>query len=289
MKQGSIRGLVLATVLALLLPALAHAAKPDQAIDQLLQQAEAVRSTNPKALAETLQKLDDLGGEASDSQKRQIRLLHAYQKIVTGQYDSAVKDALQVYADAPEAAVKFRSALLVANGAAITRDFSLGLRYLENALALQDQISDRDLRHLGFVVAGILYNQYGQFVLGQHYAEQILAQEASPRNRCVARQLRVEALFGLGAPLSDEEITNSATECDAQRESIASNLLRGYLARRWAAQDKKVQAIELLEAHLSEVEATGYPRLIGEINGLLAEYRLSTGDLVGAEFHAHRA
>src|SRR5688500_9006315 len=121
MKQGSIRGLVLASVLALLLPALVHAAKPDQDIDQLLHQAEALRSTNPKAWAEALQKLDQLGGEASDSQKRQIRLLHAYQKIVTGQYDSAVKDALQVYADAPEAAVKFRSALLIANGAAITR------------------------------------------------------------------------------------------------------------------------------------------------------------------------
>jgi diguanylate cyclase (GGDEF)-like protein len=258
-------------------------------LDQLLAQAESVRSKDPKAFSAALENIEQAKSVATESQLRQFRLLRAYQKIVTGHYDEAIRDAQAIYEDAPEAALRFRAALLVANGAAITRDFSLGLRYLENALALQDQIADKELRHLGFVVAAILYNQYGQFALGQHYAEQVLDQPTSPRNHCIAQQLRVEALFGQNAALSDDELGAAIDECAAQKEPIASNLIRGYLARHWVAQRKTAEAIQLLETHLAEVEATGYPRLIGEVHGLLAEYRLNAGDNSGAEQDARSA
>ena len=256
----------------------------------LLEKAEELRTSDPKAFAAALKKLDALETKATPSEQRHLRLLKVYQQMAGGHYEVAIKEALAVYDEAPETALKFRAALLVANGAAITREFSLGLRYLESALALQDQVHDAELRQLGSLVAAILYNQYGQFALGQHYAEQLLSQDASPRNHCFAQQLRIEALFGLGAPPGNEKDINAAiAECASQNEPIATNLLRGYLARYLVAQGKTAAAIELLEASLAEVEATGYPRLIGEINGLLAEYRLSIGDLGGAEEHASRA
>ena len=287
MVQEAIRGCVLAMVLGLALPVSASAPKPD--IDQLLQQAESVRSTDPKSLSSALVRLDELRASATPAQERQLKLLHAYQKIVTGQYDAAVKEAVAVHDEAEEVPVKFRAALLVANGAAITRDFSLGLQYLERALSLSDQIADRDQRHQAFLVAAVLYNQYGQFSLGQHYAERLLSQDTSARNRCFARQLRVESQFRVGVPLDEGEISSAIGECVGLREAIASNLLRGYLARHWVATGKTSKAVELLEGNLPEVEATGYPRLIGEIHGLLAEYRLLTGDLRGAEDHAYQA
>jgi diguanylate cyclase (GGDEF)-like protein len=282
------QGRVLTVVLAIALATASWQAKAAN-LDQLLAQAESVRSKDPKAFSAALENIEQAKSVATESQLRQFRLLRAYQKIVTGHYDEAIRDAQAIYEDAPEAALRFRAALLVANGAAITRDFSLGLRYLENALALQDQIADKELRHLGFVVAAILYNQYGQFALGQHYAEQVLDQPTSPRNHCIAQQLRVEALFGQNAALSDDELGAAIDECAAQKEPIASNLIRGYLARHWVAQRKTAEAIQLLETHLAEVEATGYPRLIGEVHGLLAEYRLNAGDNSGAEQDARSA
>jgi diguanylate cyclase (GGDEF)-like protein len=286
MKHGIARWGLLSVILVALLPISAMASE----FQATLERAESLRSTDPKAFASALAELDRQKASATASQQRQLRLLHAYQLGLTGKYDNAIKEALAVHEEASETALKFRSALLVANSAAVTRDFSLSLRYLETALSLQDQVDDRDLRHLGFVVAAIIYNQYGQFSLGQHYSDRLLAQDASPRNRCLARQLRVESLHGLNAPLDEDADINAAiADCVSQREAIPSNLLRGYMARKWAAQGNTAKAIELLEAHLPEVEATGYPRLIGEINGLLAEYRLSTGDISGAEDHAHRA
>jgi diguanylate cyclase (GGDEF)-like protein len=111
-----------------------------------------------------------------------------------------------------------------------------------------------------------------------------------PRNRCVGRQLQVEALYGLGSWVKDDKTIDEAiTDCDAQHEAIAANLLRADLAKHLAAQGQAQQAIAMLQAHLADVEATKYPRLIGEIHGLLAEYRLMVGDLDGAERNARAA
>src|SRR5690606_29620639 len=42
-------------------------------------------------------------------------------------------------------------------------------------------------------------------------------------------------------------------------------------------------------SHLPEAKATGYPRLIGEVQSLLAEMRLSLGDVAAAGEHATAA
>lgn len=258
-------------------------------LDALLQQADAVRSSNPKQFQTILAELDK-SSETTPAQASHLKLLHAYNQIFSGRHDLAIEDALKVFNEATDPNIKFRSGLLVANSAAITRDFSLGLRYLANTLALDKGNISPDLRQTGLGVAAVLHNQLGQYSLGQYYAERLLEQHPSARNRCAARQLQLEAMHGLGSwPKSDAEVDAAIADCDSQREAIASNLLRGYLARRWVAQGKPVQAIELLESHLDEVEATHYPRLIGEIHGLLAEYKLNAGKTAEAEQHAQAA
>jgi diguanylate cyclase (GGDEF)-like protein len=264
---------------------LAHAGD----IRSLLAQAEATRSTDPKAFAAALTQIERQGAGATRAQQWQFRLLKAYQSIMKGRYDQAVQQAIEVRNEASDVAIRFRANLLIANTTAITRDFSLGLRSLETALELSDRVQDSQLRQTGLGVAAVLYNQHGQYALGQNYAERLLAQNPAPRNRCLAKQVRFEALYGLGSELSESEIDEAIADCERQKEPIPSNSLRGYLARRWAARGQVARAAELLEAHLPAVEATGYPRLIGEVHGLLAEYRLILGDPAGAEKHARAA
>jgi len=284
MTTESIKKLLLGLGLSLLCAA-AHATD----LDALLKTAESARSTDPRVFALTLSQIEKQQAGATPRQKWQFRLLKAYQSAMKGQYDAAIRQSLEVHNETTDAATRFRASLLVANTAAITRDFSLGLRHLEAALAMKDLIQDAELRQTGYGVAALLYNQHGQYALAQHYADQVLAQDPAPRNRCFARQIRVEALYGLGSELDESEINSAIADCEAQREFIISNLLRGYLARRWVAKGEVARAIELLEAHLPEVESSRYPRLVGEIHGLLAEYRLTRGDLSNAEKHAHAA
>jgi len=271
--------------LAILVPMSAYASD----IGSLLNQAESKRSTDPKAFASALEQIEKIKTTASANQQLQFRLLKAYQAAMKGRYDSATQQALEVYNEATDTSIKFRASLLVANTAAITRDFSLGLRHLESALSMQDRVQDAELRQTGFGVAALLYTQHGQYALAQHYADRVLSQDPSPRNRCFARQIRIEALYGLGVELDESNINQGIADCEAQREFIISNLLRGFLARRWAAKGDTPRAVELLESHLKEVEASHYPRLVGEIHGLLAEYKLIQNDTLGAVKHAEAA
>jgi diguanylate cyclase (GGDEF)-like protein len=259
-------------------------------LEKLLEQADAVRSSNPKQFQSLLKEIDKAGEDPTPAQASRLKLLHAYNQIFSGRHDLAIEEALKIFDSAEDPNIRFRAGLLVANSAAITRDFSLGLRYLANTLALDKGNIDPELRQTALGVAALLHNQLGQYSLGQYYAERLLEQNPSPRNRCAARQLQLEALHGLNTWVkTDAEVDSAIADCDSQKEAIAANLLRGYLARHWVAQGQAARAIALLESHLAEVEATHYPRLIGEIHGLLAEYKLNTGDSAGAEHHARAA
>ena len=255
-------------------------------IESLLKQAESARSKDPKTFAALLEDLEKSKSSATKAQQSQLSLLKAYQSVMKGRYDLAVTQAIEVRNQAADLPTKFRADLLIANTTAITRDFSLGLRSLESALAIADQIQNSELRQTGLGVAALLYNQHGQYALAQNYAEQLLSQSPAPRNRCFAKQIRVEALSGLGTEINEEVVKEAIADCESLNESISSNFLRGYLARRLVAKGQTARAVELLEQHLSEVEATGYPRLVGEIHGLLAEYRLILNDIEAAEKHA---
>lgn len=260
-------------------------------VEELLQRADAVRSADPRAFESILAQLEPLlAVNASPPQRRHFQLLSAYHQAYRGSYAKAVEEAADLFERAPEPTLKFRAGLLITNSAAALRDFPTGLRYLERTLALSDQITDPDLHSVSYVVAAVFYNQFGQFSLAKEYSARVLDGNPSPRNRCIANQLRAEATWGLGEGLPRElGIDDAISDCQAQGEAIATNLLRGYQARSLARHGQVFQAIALLEAHIAEIERTRYPHLISEIHALLAEYRLEAGDLAMAEGDANKA
>lgn len=262
----------------------------DVDMGELLRRADASRNTNPRAFMALVDRLRPSEGTLTAGQRNHYRLLRAYQHSYRGRYGLAAKEASALFREAIDPNIKFRAGVLVINNAAITRDYSMGLRFLSETLELDDGRIATENRNDGLLVTAVLYNQLGQYALGQHFAEQVLAREPTPKNRCVARHLRVEAMHGLGSwPKGDGEAREAIAECVAQKDVVAANFLRGNLARRMAAQGDAAAAAALLEQHLPEVEATGYPRLIGEMHGLLAEYKLILGDVAHAEQHAREA
>lgn len=254
-----------------------------------LDRADALRTRDPRQFDRVLDGLERDRASATEPERLRLRLLLDYRRLLRGDYQGALGDAVALYHQANDPTLKYRSALLIANTAAATREFLLGLRYLERALQMQQRVPDPALRHTGLIVAGTLYNQYGQFELGREYARQALAQHLAPRERCFAGSILIEAQHGLGLPLDAKDIESSISRCIEVRETIASNMIRTTLAQSWAGEGKQQQAIALLEAQLGEVEATAYPWLIGTIHGQLAKYRMDLGDQARAEPHARAA
>ncbi|HJW46659.1 MAG TPA: GGDEF domain-containing protein, partial [Lysobacter sp.] len=258
--------------------------------DNMLREADEIRSTDPERFNRLLEQLDRAAIKASPAQRQQLRLLHAYQLILTGNYQNSIDELQDLLAEAPDVDLQYRATALLANNYAATREFSEGFAAVNQMLELREKIVDPDLRQRGLLTAAVLYNQAGQYDLGRHYAELILGEQTSGRSRCFAGNLRLEALLRTGQlPAEDDDFQAIIRQCEAEHEGVATGLARGFLAQKWHTEGKTANSIALLDEHMDEVLATRYPRLIGEIHALLAQYRLAIGDIAKAEIEAKSA
>jgi diguanylate cyclase (GGDEF)-like protein len=266
---------------------LGNAAVP---VATLLSQADTVRSSDPEKFNALLRQLAAAKDQATPVQRDQIAYLQAYADSYVGRYDIAIPALRQLANSAQEVDLRFRAGALMVNGYAVTRQFTEGLRQLERTLALTDQVRDPELRIHGLGVAAVMYNEIGEYSLGLYYSDRILAMPTQGRSRCFAGQNRVEALWQLKRlPKDDALVLQTIQQCVDVHETVVANLLRGTLAKKWAAQGRRDQAIALLERYMGEAEATGYARLIGEMHSLLAQVLLDKGELADAERHAQSA
>lgn len=260
-------------------------ASPD--FEQQLQTADSLRTTNPKAFEEILQKLDAEAASATPDQMERLGFLQAYKFAYSGQYNLAIEKASAIFSDSKNVSTKYRAGLLMTNTYATTRDYISGFAVLDKTLALQEKIHDPVRRHEGLNIAALIYNQVGQYELGKNYAEMILADEPSPRMQCMANSLLLEAEYNLKSlPENDSDIDAMIDSCSEHKEVLMANYSRGFLARKWADQGEIKKAISFLEQHVPEIDSLNYQRLSAEIHSLLAKYYLADGAVAQAELHA---
>jgi diguanylate cyclase (GGDEF)-like protein len=282
--HGRLASLLFAVALCLVLPARAA-----DGFSEALAEAERVRSSDPARLEALLGQLNRDIAQATPLQREMVEYLKIYRLAYTGRFDLAIEAAKPLFERTQDIGIKYRVGSLIVNAYAATRDFPAGLRYLDQTLALAPQIADHDLRHHGVTAAAIIYNQVGQYELGLSYADQVLTDRNSPRIACYTGYARLEALYFLGRLEGEEAAINGLIDkCAEAKEPLGGYFLRGYLARLWSHRGENDRAIQMLENQLPGIEATRYPRLIGEIHSLLAEIKLAAGD-PGAETNARAA
>lgn len=259
-------------------------------IEALMDRAEEVRSSDPRAYRELLDDLNARAGSATVLQKERLEYLNAYALAFSGRHEDAVRRARRVFDDSRDPDLKYRAGALIVNSHASTRNFTEGLRQLNETLELTGKLRDPRNQLYGLWGAAVIYNQIGQYKLGLEYADKLLSIDIPERSVCFARHSRLESLQNLGAlPRDDAAITSVIDYCQARGEVAAANFARTTLARKWEADSRRKQAISLLQDHLAEVHATRFPRLIGEVEALLAEMKLRDGDIAAAEAHARQA
>lgn len=279
---------VLAMVLLLCTASLARASA---SFEQRLLEADKIRSSDPPRFASLLDELDAAGNSASPEQRQRLQYLRAYQSVVyRRQIEVGIAQAKELFSKAKEVDLKFRAGSLLANSYAINREFSEGLRYLNQTLPMRGRVQDKNIRHDGITAAAALYNQLGQYQLGLRYAREALADTPNARAHCVAALHQDESQFRLGLlPPDDVSIQRDIERCLAIGEKLPANLIRVVLARKWSARGDGKKAIALLEKHLSEVDAIGYHWLISEVRSLLADLYLREREYAAAQRNAEAA
>lgn len=279
------RTLVLVLGLAILM--WSPASRASESVQALLQRAETARSADPAAFRVLLGELKAELPRATPLQKQQIAYLVAYSLSFEGDFDGSIKQAQQLIDTTTDTDLKFRAGALIVNNYALNGRYNEGLRQLERTIALVDKVKDPTLREHGLISASTLYNQIGQYQLGRHYAELVVASPSSPRSLCFGDYYRFDALLKLKAlPQDDGPLLKAIANCDEQHEIVMANLIRATLARKWVADGQRDRAIALLKEHLAEAQSTGYPRVIAEVRSLLADLLFAKGDFAGAEVNA---
>lgn len=256
-----------------------------------LQEADRSRSSDPKRFSSLLNALEANVEQAGPAQRQRLQYLRIYSRaLYDNRLDEAIEDGVALYEEAIDTDLKYRTGSLIINAYALRRNFGEGLQFLDSAMALKDQVRDKDIRHDGINTAAVLYNQLGQHQLGLRFAEETLSEQPSPRPRCFAGYLRLQAIYNMGSrPLEDETMLELIDQCETIRENASASYVRGLLARKWAREGRRVEAIALLRKHMADVEGTGFARLIGEIRSLLAELLLANGELAAAQTQAEAA
>jgi diguanylate cyclase (GGDEF)-like protein len=262
----------------------------DTSYGERLAQADALRSADPAKFEALLAELTARVHEATPAQREMLDYLKAYRLGYTGRFDLAIEAGTRLFDTSSDPAIKVRAGGLVVSSRAVTREFVEGLVFLDKVLALVDEVDEAEVRHHAWAAAGVIHNQVGQYAQAVHYVELLQADGAAGRTRCFTGVLRLESLGFLDAAPEDPAQFQSVIDyCLSQGETMLANFGRVHLAAKLAADGQVPVAVSLLESRLGEIDATGYPRLIGEVHARLARFKLSLGWREAADAHALRA
>ncbi|MCO7226884.1 GGDEF domain-containing protein [Pleionea sp. CnH1-48] len=258
--------------------------------NQILKQADAIRSSDPQKFRDLLNGLSLRTETLSQEQKNYLNYLRGYERAFAGDMDTALILFKKVLEESASSLLRFRAGASIANTAAVTRHFTEGLTHLEQTLDLLPEIQNSEARQQGLQVASILYNQMGQYELGLQYANRLLSEAPEGRNLCIAKMLKLEAQFQLKTlEQNNKDIQSGLDTCKTHRETVGTNLIRTYRASLFMDKGQHQAALELLNQHITEVTAAKYPRLTSEFFYLLAKAHWTDDRFELADRYAARA
>lgn len=253
-----------------------------------LSEADRIRSSDPKRFAVLLEELNATQRGVEPSLVQQLQFLKVYQMVVyRNEVDEGVAQAKVLFDEAIEHDLRFRAGTFLTNTLGTRRQFSEGLRILNQIVPMRNHVENKEWRDLGLNSAALFYNELGQHELALQYANEVLEGSPSDEVRCVAGMTALAAQHRRGTlPANDAPINENIDQCLAIGNKMAANYDRLVLARQWSGRGQTDRAIDLLEQHSAEVEVVGYHGLRAQFHALLAELKLIKSDLDAAEAHA---
>jgi diguanylate cyclase (GGDEF)-like protein len=275
--------------LALVCAALATAALA-QDTNQLLRDADAVKTSDPARFTQLLQQLDAAPGALSQVQQQYLGYLKGWQAAYAGDYARAVPLLQSIIDKSADVTLRFRAVATVVNVQVVATQYDEAFSQLSSLLALLPQVADQDARQQGLAVVGYLYNQVGEYDLGLNYADRIASEDPSGRGACRSYHMRLEALYRSGRLSGDvAQFLNAINTCLEIGDRLRANAIRTYVARSYIDHGRSRDAIQLLSKHYEEARASRYRRLICEYESLLATAHRNSGDRAAAQQFALRA
>ena len=233
-------------------------------IDDLLAQADSIRSADATGFNRVLKELAQEEAQMSSEQASFYQFLQAYQLGIAGNYSKAEHALSQIIESSASLELRFRAAYTLANIQSLSRNFIPAFTHLNLALSWFEKIEQPELRLQVLIAAAYTYSESGLYQESQRYLQQAQPYATAPRDRCLVALLQRQNIFAMQ---QTDDFSFSATvdsACTEANEKIALQLNRALDAQQLLAQQLYKDAFQLLSNHLASAEQSRYPRLISE-------------------------
>jgi diguanylate cyclase (GGDEF)-like protein len=257
---------------------------------QLLKLADSVKTSDHPEFLRLVGQLGDEATKLSLQQKLYLRYLKAWEAGYQGDYETATPLLNAVIAESADATLRFRAGTTMANNLVIGSRYEDAFARISQLLDQLPQIVDKDARIQALGTAGFLYNEAGQYDLGQHYANQMLRENPEGEGSCKGRFLQVQSLYQSGKLSTlDKQPSEAIAACNKASEFIFANAIRFYVASFDIQHGQSSAAIKLLQKNYADVRHIGYPELISDFDSSLAQAYWNEGNITLAQQYAHAA
>ncbi|WP_228730118.1 GGDEF domain-containing protein [Shewanella sedimentimangrovi] len=246
-----------------------------------LKAADKIRSSAPEAFSLKLRDLALHKKEMNQTEQDYLEYLEAYELIFKGDFATALVTQERLSKSAVNQEIQFRSLLTLINAYAIQRRWNEGLLALNQALILFPSVESNNLQALAIGIAGVFYNQLGQYALGLEYSTRLKSDFKDPRNQCAAEQLRFEALLHLERPI--DELTNSYQSginlCESADEKVLQAIIvRLYVQYLLENQNQINRAKALLDENVDLISSAKYAPITASFQSLQAKAYWELGE-----------
>jgi diguanylate cyclase (GGDEF)-like protein len=255
---------------------------------QLLEYADSIKSANHAEFTELLTRLDAGTVPLSSAQQRFLSYLDAWQVAYQGDHPAAIAALNAIWQDpAADIALRVRAGATVVNTLAIATRYEEAYSRLDELLALLPQVTDKNVRLLVIGVAGLLYNQVGQYDLALSYGESWIAEDPDGVGACKGSYVKLGALYRSGKlQPTDRQFQEGLDICRKWREPVYANLIRTFIGNLYIEQGQVASAIRLLKDNYDDAQGTQPRRLTSEFDSMLARAYFEIGDMAQARRYA---
>jgi len=257
---------------------------------QLLKLADSVKTSDHPEFLQLMGRLDGEATKLSSQQQLYLRYLKAWEAGYQGDYETATPLLNAVIAESMDATLRFRAGTTLVNNLVIGSRYEDAFARVSQLLDQLPQIVDTNARIQALGTAGFLYNEAGQYDLGQHYASQMLSENLSDEGSCKGRFLQAQSLYQSGKFTTlDKQPGEAIAACNKASEFIFANTIRFYVASFDIQHGHSSAAIKLLQENYADVRRIGYPELISDFDSSLAQAYWNEGDIALAKQYAQAA
>lgn len=225
-------------------------------IQSKLDQANALRTSQPVLVAQIISELEKKTAEMSGTQKDQFIFVKAYSAGFSGQLEQAIEIASSLRADA-DVEVRIKINLLLANLYEASKRYEPAYNHLYTALSDLPKTINEELQANVYTVATQLHLSAGVFDKALEFAQSIATANASPRSVCISKVLTVQAEVELSHQFDIEKIGRIDAECRGANEPLMALALYVYIAET-QLKESPSKLLKSMDNILPELEKIGF-------------------------------